>query len=63
VAEIGAISTELAGELAPSAGLRNILTHEYVAIDVALVAQAVPAMRDAYGRYVAEVARFLLASS
>lgn len=61
VAEVGAISTELAGELAPSAGLRNILTHEYVAIDVALVARAVPAMRDAYGRYVAEVARFLLA--
>lgn len=53
------ISPELAAELAPSAGLRNILTHEYVAVDLKLVAGAVPLARSGYRRYVTETARFL----
>jgi uncharacterized protein YutE (UPF0331/DUF86 family) len=59
-AQAGMISAELAAELAPSAGLRNILTHEYVGVDLVLVAQAVPVAHHAYQRYVSEVARFLL---
>lgn len=58
-ARAGAISPELANELAPSAGLRNVLTHEYVAVDLVLVARAVSLAREGFGRYVAEVARFL----
>lgn len=58
-ARAGAISPELADELAPSAGLRNVLTHEYVAIDLVLVARAVSLARTGFRRYVAEVARFL----
>jgi len=58
-ARAGAISQELAGELAPSAGLRNVLTHEYVAVDLVLVARAVTLAREGYGRYVTELARFL----
>ena len=60
-ARAGAISEELAAELAPSAGLRNVLTHEYVAVDLTLVAQAVPLARNGFRRYVTEVARFIAA--
>ena len=48
-ANAGAMSPELAAELAPSAGLRNILTHEYATIDIGLVAQAVPEVARAIG--------------
>jgi uncharacterized protein YutE (UPF0331/DUF86 family) len=53
------ISAELAAELAPSAGLRNILTHEYVTVDLTLVASAVPLAYAAYRRYVTEVSRYV----
>ncbi|MGH3747381.1 MAG: type VII toxin-antitoxin system HepT family RNase toxin [Micromonosporaceae bacterium] len=59
IAEAGVISPELAAELAPSAGLRNILTHEYVAVDLKLVVGAVPLAYRSYQRYVTEVARYL----
>lgn len=58
-AEAGVIPEELARDLAPSAGLRNVLIHEYTAIDLDRVARSVPAARDGYRRYVSEVARFL----
>ncbi len=58
-ARAGALDEELAAELAPSAGLRNVLVHEYVDIDLDLVAASVPLARDGYGRYVAALARFL----
>jgi uncharacterized protein YutE (UPF0331/DUF86 family) len=58
-ADVGVLPRELADELAPSAGLRNVLTHEYVAIDLALVARGVVAARSGYARYLTEVARFL----
>lgn len=54
-AEVGAISTEVA----PSAGLRNILTHDYVGIDLGLLIAALPPFTSAYRRYVTEIARFL----
>jgi uncharacterized protein YutE (UPF0331/DUF86 family) len=59
IADIGVISSELAAELAPSAGLRNILTHEYVTVDLAILARAVPAAAGLYKRYVTDVARYL----
>lgn len=58
-AEAGVISAELAAELAPSAGLRNVLVHEYLAIDLRIVAGSVPRARAAYGAYVRAVARYL----
>lgn len=58
-AEVGLIDAELASELAPSVGLRKLLTHEYGNIDPAKVAAAVPLAREQYGRYVRQVARFL----
>lgn len=58
-AEAGAIGEDLARDLAPSAGLRNVLIHEYTAIDLDRVARSVPVALDGYRRYVSEVARFL----
>lgn len=60
-ARAGALDDALAQRLKPSAGLRNVLIHEYVDIDIEQVATAVPlALRD-YRRYVEAVARFVLA--
>lgn len=48
----GILSQELSDRLRRSAGLRNLLAHEYARIDLALVAAAVPAARDDYRQYV-----------
>lgn len=58
-AEAGVVPEDLARDLAPSAGLRNVLIHEYTAIDLDRVAQSVPVYLAGYRRYVSEVARFL----
>lgn len=59
VASVGVISEELASALAPSAGLRNVLVHAYVDLDVALLVAAVPLATEQYGEYVRQVARWL----
>lgn len=58
-ARVGAFTSDLAADLKPSVGLRNILTHEYVRVDLARVVDAVPVARELYGEYVRQVARFL----
>jgi uncharacterized protein YutE (UPF0331/DUF86 family) len=58
-AEAGAIDQQLAEALAPSVGLRNILVHEYVAIDLERVAGAVPLAAEGYAKYLRQVARWL----
>lgn len=59
VAEIGAIREDLAIELAPSAGLRNILIHDYVEVDRRRFADAVPVAGRLYKQYVGEIASYL----
>lgn len=63
IAEAGIVSRELADRLAPAAGLRNVLVHRYVDIDVELVVRAIADMLDLLPRYVDEVATFLRSSS
>lgn len=58
-AACGALPEELANELAPSTGLRNRLVHEYEEVDLDVVAAAVSAAVDGYGRYVREIAAWL----
>lgn len=58
-ARLGMIPTSLAEKLKPSVGMRNALVHEYVTIDLDLVASAVPVARDQYGSYVRHVAQWL----
>lgn len=52
---------ELADELAPSAGLRNRLVHQYDDIDDAIVLRAVGEARRSFGAYAAAVERMLTA--
>ena len=59
LAEIGVIASDLAADLAPSAGLRNILIHDYVAVDRERFAAAVPVAGRLYRRYVIDVAAYL----
>lgn len=58
-AAVGALDAGLAADLKPSVGLRNLLTHEYGAIDLEKVAAAVPLAREQFGAYVHQVSRFL----
>jgi uncharacterized protein YutE (UPF0331/DUF86 family) len=58
-AEVGAISPELAASLAPSAGFRNLLVHEYGSIDLEQVARTVPVAAAGFRAYVRAVAGFL----
>jgi uncharacterized protein YutE (UPF0331/DUF86 family) len=62
VVAAGAINAELASQLAPSAGLRNILTHEYVAIDLEILTRSVPMVAELYRLYVESVAKYLTAT-
>ena len=50
--QLGILSEELAAALAPSAGLRNRLVHEYDALDDAKVLAAVGTILDLYPRYI-----------
>jgi uncharacterized protein YutE (UPF0331/DUF86 family) len=59
VAEAGVLEGELAETLRRSVGLRNVLTHEYVRVDLDVVAAAVSTARADYRRYVAAVADFV----
>jgi len=59
-AKTGLIDKDLADRLRPSAGLRNILVHEYTKIDYQRVVDSVPAAIREYGRYVEQAARWLL---
>jgi uncharacterized protein YutE (UPF0331/DUF86 family) len=58
-ADVGLIGPELADQLAPSTGLRNVLTHAYLDLDMELLVAAVPMAREQYGEYVRQVARWL----
>lgn len=60
-AKAGLIDADLAARLEPSVGLRNVSAHEYVNVDLVIVAGAAePARRD-YGSYVTAASRWLAA--
>ena len=52
-------SRELAEQLAPSAGLRNRLVHEYEGLDDARVLAAIETMLTLYPQYVRAIEAFL----
>lgn len=58
-AEVGVIEPELARRLAPSAGLRNVVVHDYLDTDLVLIAAAVPRAVVDYGEYATALARWL----
>lgn len=57
---IGAISEELAGQLRPSVGLRNVLVHAYDEIDHRVVAWAANEGVAQFDAYVAAVAGYVV---
>lgn len=61
--EAGWLQRRTADGLKPSVGLRNVLTHEYTDINLAMVAAAVPMALTDYRAYVSEVAQALKMSS
>lgn len=58
-AEAGMIETELAERLRPSVGLRNVLVHDYLAVDQSIVATSAALADQLYGEYVRQAAAFL----
>jgi uncharacterized protein YutE (UPF0331/DUF86 family) len=58
--ELGVLSRELADSLAPSAGLRTRLVHEYAALDDAKVLAPIAVMLDLYPRYIQAVEAYLV---
>jgi len=57
--ELKIISQDLAGKLAPSAGLINRLVHEYDLLEHSLVLDAVRMAQDMYSQYVKEIDGYL----
>lgn len=53
--ELKIISQDLAEKLAPSAGLRNRLVHEYDTLDHSMVLKAVAMAEELYPQYVKEI--------
>lgn len=58
-ATVGVLSEELASKIAPSAGLRNILVHQYLDADLEIIATSVGKAVADYAAYVREVAAWL----
>lgn len=53
------ISIDLAGKLAPSAGLRNRLVHEYDRLEHSLVLEAVRMAEELFPRYIKEIEDYI----
>lgn len=62
MADLGLLPPELARSLAPSAGLRNRLVHEYETLDDAKVLASIGTLLDLYPRYVQAVEAYLAKS-
>ena len=60
--ELGVLPTALAQDLAPAAGPRNHLVHEYDAIDDARVLSSISVILDLYAQYTLAIERYLVKS-
>ncbi len=58
-AETGLITTQLAAKIQGSAGMRNIIVHEYMDIDHQLVFKIIPVALRHYREYIKQVNAFL----
>ena len=58
-ASSGLIDRTLADPLSPSVGMRNVLAHGYIDVDLDQVADAVPLARRHYRAYVRQAAQWL----
>lgn len=60
IGDLGIVPSDLARSLAPSAGLRNRLVHEYETIDDEKVLRSVGTLLELYPRYVQAIEAFLV---
>ncbi len=60
VGELKIISSNLAEKLAPSAGLRNRLVHEYDRVEHSIVLKAVGMAEEFYPKYIKEISDYIL---
>lgn len=58
--ELGIISVDLAEKLAPSAGLRNRLVHEYDRLEHSMVLEALRMANNLYSKYIKEIDDYIL---
>ena len=58
-ARVGLMEADLAAEIAQSVGMRNVIVHAYVDLDVDRMIASIPLAAEQYGRYVAQVARWV----
>ncbi|MDQ2882137.1 MAG: DUF86 domain-containing protein [Actinomycetota bacterium] len=56
VARAGVLKWEFAASLRPSAGMRNVLVHDYLEVDHGQVSAAIPLAQEQYSEYVRAVA-------
>lgn len=59
IAQVVGLPDETARELQQAAGLRNVLVHDYVNVDVAQLAAALPRVRPVFQAYVTAVSQWL----
>lgn len=59
LADIGVITEKFAKDIAPSAGLRNILVHEYDEVNEKLIYKLVKQALDQYSKYCNYVLKFM----
>ncbi|MGH3672068.1 MAG: type VII toxin-antitoxin system HepT family RNase toxin [Pseudonocardiaceae bacterium] len=58
-ARVGVLQWDLAIALRPSAGMRNVLVHDYLEVDHGRIAAAIPIAVEQYGQYLQDVARWV----
>lgn len=61
MARAGVLEWDLTAALRPSAGMRNVLVHDYLEVDHSQVSAAIPLAVEQYGEYVRHIARWLRA--
>lgn len=59
LADYGVYPPEFAAQIAPSAGLRNVLVHEYNDVDHRIVFNAIRSTLEQYSDYIEHVRRFI----
>lgn len=55
----GILPTDLEQDFYRSAALRNVITHQYVEVDLGIVSNSIPRVLDVYTQYVKSISRWL----
>ena len=58
----GILPADLEQDFYKSAALRNVITHQYVEVDLGIVSNSIPRVLDVYTHYVKSISRWLASS-